>query len=448
MNHVCLFSGVGMDSIAAQASGYTTRASCEIEDFQHSVLELRLPSADHHRDVRVLRGSDLPRVDLMTGGFPCQDISSAGKGAGLAGERSGLWSEYLRLIEECRPRFVIIENVSVLRSRGLDVILNDLYVAGYMAWWDCVPALAVGAPHQRDRVWITAVRADEMPDVEAIGTPTKKPMKFTPGKLPRAGALNARGYVELMPQATVRDAKAAMGAAKREDGTTWLTRLDSPLFPTPRAQERQQSNSRDSYVALSKWVQDHPQPLQSMAGQAMWPTSGQRPQVGRGLPGPGRSEHRKGGAKVRTAVDEEEKAASDEQKQENEQEVWPTPRASANELRTTKGAPSHGSTHGRVLSGQVADRERENGREVPRGTQSAGPLNPDWVEWLMGAPVGWTDLSCEHPVQLDWLSEHGLPRVMRDVPDRKGRLQSLGNALVWQIMYLRIQQAHRLLGIA
>jgi DNA (cytosine-5)-methyltransferase 1 len=95
-------------------------------------------------------------VDVICGGFPCQDISTAGKGAGLAGERSGLWSEIARLVSELRPKFVIVENVSALLGRGLGDVLGDLSEIGYDAEWHCIPASYVGAWHRRDRVWVVA----------------------------------------------------------------------------------------------------------------------------------------------------------------------------------------------------------------------------------------------------------------------------------------------------
>jgi DNA (cytosine-5)-methyltransferase 1 len=98
----------------------------------------------------------VPYVDVLCGGFPCQDLSYAGRGAGLDGERSGLWIEYARLIRELRPRYVIVENVSALLARGLGRVLGDLAACGYDAEWDCIPASAVGAPHRRDRVWLVA----------------------------------------------------------------------------------------------------------------------------------------------------------------------------------------------------------------------------------------------------------------------------------------------------
>jgi DNA (cytosine-5)-methyltransferase 1 len=110
------------------------------------------------RDGAVQRGVPVPvpYVDVLCGGFPCQDISLAGRGAGLAGERSGLWREFARLIGELRPRYVLVENVPALTSRGLDVVLADLAACGFDAEWDHLPASAFGAPHRRDRIWLVA----------------------------------------------------------------------------------------------------------------------------------------------------------------------------------------------------------------------------------------------------------------------------------------------------
>jgi DNA (cytosine-5)-methyltransferase 1 len=106
------------------------------------------------------RGTRSWSVDLICGGFPCQDISFAGKGAGLAGERSGLWYEFARVVRVIRPRYVLVENVAALLVRGLDAVLGTLASDGYDAEWFCLPAAAVGAPHRRDRVFIVAHAAD------------------------------------------------------------------------------------------------------------------------------------------------------------------------------------------------------------------------------------------------------------------------------------------------
>lgn len=137
-----------------------TVAFCEIEPFCRAVLAKHWPEVPCYHDVRNLTAKRLAAdgisVDVICGGFPCQDISVAGGGAGLAGERSGLWREYARLVGELRPRYVIVENVAALLARGLGDVLGDLAAFGYDAEWHCIPAAAVGAPHRRDRLWIVA----------------------------------------------------------------------------------------------------------------------------------------------------------------------------------------------------------------------------------------------------------------------------------------------------
>lgn len=156
-----LFSGIGGFSLGLERTGgFETVAFCEIEPFCQKVLAKHWPGVPCYDDVRTLTAERLAAdgiaVDVICGGFPCQDISTAGKGAGLAGKRSGLWSEIARLSGELRPSYVIVENVSALLGRGLGTVLGDLAEIGYDAEWHCIPASAVGAPHRRDRVWIVA----------------------------------------------------------------------------------------------------------------------------------------------------------------------------------------------------------------------------------------------------------------------------------------------------
>ena len=157
-----LFSGIGGFSLGLERAGFETVAFCEFDKKAQLVLKKHWPDVPVYDDVRTLTYEHLQtdglNVDVICGGFPCQDISLAGKGAGLDGERSGLWFEFHRLINEIRPKYAIIENVSALRSRGLDEVLRSLAEIGYDAEWHCIPASAVGAPHRRDRVWIAAYR--------------------------------------------------------------------------------------------------------------------------------------------------------------------------------------------------------------------------------------------------------------------------------------------------
>lgn len=155
-----LFSGIGGFSLGLQRAGFRTAAFCEIEPFCRRVLARHWPGVPCYGDVRTLTGDRLRAggisVDIICGGFPCQDISLAGKGAGLAGERSGLWREYARIVGEVRPRFVLMENVAALLGRGFGDVLGDLAALGYDAEWNCIPAGWIGAPHHRDRVWLVA----------------------------------------------------------------------------------------------------------------------------------------------------------------------------------------------------------------------------------------------------------------------------------------------------
>lgn len=153
-----LFAGIGGFSLGLERTGgFQTVAFCEIDTHAQKVLKKNWPEVPIFEDVSQLTRKDIDgTIDVITGGFPCQDISLAGKGAGLDGARSGLWWEYHRIIKEFSPKYAIIENVSALRSRGLEEVLWSLTEIGYDTEWHCIPARAVGAPHQRDRLWAIA----------------------------------------------------------------------------------------------------------------------------------------------------------------------------------------------------------------------------------------------------------------------------------------------------
>ena len=164
-----LFSGIGGFSLGLERSGLCeTVAFCEIEDFPRRVLVKHWPKVPIYHDVCKLTADTLAQdgigVDVICGGFPCQDLSSAGKQAGMGeGTRSGLWSECARLVGDIRPKFAIFENVANLLSGPSDRrgawfsrVLGDLAAIGYDAEWENIPASAMGAPHRRERVWIVA----------------------------------------------------------------------------------------------------------------------------------------------------------------------------------------------------------------------------------------------------------------------------------------------------
>ena len=161
-----LFAGIGGLELGLEATGkFKTVWQVERDPYATKVLKKHWPDVPRHDDVCTFPPeAGKWDCDLICGGFPCQDISFAGKGAGLDGERSGLFYEGIRIIDRLRPRWVLLENVAALLVRGLDDVLRELAQIGYNAEWHCVPAAAVGAPHRRDRIFIIGHMADTVRD--------------------------------------------------------------------------------------------------------------------------------------------------------------------------------------------------------------------------------------------------------------------------------------------
>lgn len=152
-----LFSGIGGFDLGFERCGFETSWVVEQDPFCQFVLAKNFPRAQRHSDVRHVGRYNLSPVDIVCGGFPCQDISiNNPKAKGLDGDRSGLWSEYARIVGELRPRYVVIENSPQLASKGLERVLRDLAVFGYDAEWHRLGASPIGAPHHRARLWVVA----------------------------------------------------------------------------------------------------------------------------------------------------------------------------------------------------------------------------------------------------------------------------------------------------
>ena len=166
LNGLDLFSGIGGISLALKP-WVRTIAYCERDRYAQSVLMSRMVSGDLDRapiwdDVTTLRGEMLPSIDIIFGGFPCQDISVAGNSKGLDGERSGLFFEIIRLVRECRPSFVFLENVPAIRTRGLSRVIKEFSDCRYECRWTSLSAQEVGAPHKRERWFLLAANAELM----------------------------------------------------------------------------------------------------------------------------------------------------------------------------------------------------------------------------------------------------------------------------------------------
>lgn len=196
-----LFSGIGGFSLGLERTGkFKTVAFAEIDDYCNKVLCSHWPTVRRYNDVREINRPRLQKdgiePNVICAGFPCTDVSCAGKRVGITGSRSGLWSECARLIGEIRPQFAVLENVAALRSRGLDRVLGDLAALRYDAVWNCIAAEEIGAPHRRDRIWI-------------IAYPASSNLADAPGSGLALGK-SLTGYQEEELQTAVRDSRRAI----------------------------------------------------------------------------------------------------------------------------------------------------------------------------------------------------------------------------------------------
>ena len=157
-----LFSGIGGFSYASErlVGGFETTQFVEIDPFCQKVLKKHFPKVPCHDDIKTFTAYP-GQYDVITGGFPCQDISVAGRREGITDQsRSGLFYELIRVIRMVRPRYVVLENVAAILNRGLDIVLRELYEAGYDAEWAVISASSLGACHQRSRWWLVAYPND------------------------------------------------------------------------------------------------------------------------------------------------------------------------------------------------------------------------------------------------------------------------------------------------
>jgi DNA (cytosine-5)-methyltransferase 1 len=180
LTHGSLFTGIAGFDLGFERAGIRTVFQIEIDPFCRKVLERHWPNVQRFSDIRGCGRHNLPRVDVLSGGFPCQDISYAGLGAGIDAERSGLWSEYFRIIGELRPKIAVVENVPALLGRGMGRVLGDLASIGYDAEWTVISARQVGSLHLRERIWIIAYPNDGKERIQG----------FFSQKIPRFGAFS------------------------------------------------------------------------------------------------------------------------------------------------------------------------------------------------------------------------------------------------------------------
>lgn len=205
--------------------GWRTVCAVELDAYARGVLLARqrdghLPQFPIWDDVRTFNGRPWRgHVDLISGGFPCQDISTAGKREGVHGKRSGLWSEMARIVEEVRPPLVLVENSPQLAKRGLGVVLGDLSALGYDARWGVLGARHVSAPHARDRIWIVANTNDEVERGEPLHEEVAEASK------PRKAGVGARSWPSCPDLARVDDGMADRMDRIRVTGNGQVSRV-------------------------------------------------------------------------------------------------------------------------------------------------------------------------------------------------------------------------------
>lgn len=222
-----LFSGIGGLELGLEWAGLGPVAwQVELDPWCRGVLAKHWPCAARHADVRHVGAHNLEPVEVICGGFPCQDISVAGKNAGLDGARSGLWREYLRIVSELRPRVVVVENVRALVSRGLDRVAADLDAAGYRVEARIIAAADVGAPHRRERLFVLGSRV-----ADADGERVRQLEQREPGG--HADGLRDRGQGIAVDHGACRGRRTEPGVGRGVDGVPagldrWPSRPGDP----------------------------------------------------------------------------------------------------------------------------------------------------------------------------------------------------------------------------
>lgn len=472
MKGISLFTGIGGLDLAAEAFDILPVAFCETEPFACEILSRRWPNVPNVKDIRKFTNQSLKELggspfeffstpsdfeaEVVYGGFPCQDLSVAGKQKGLKAERSGLWFEMLRVISELRPAYVLAENVRGACNLALPTVVAGLEGEGYEVRSFVVPASAFGAPHRRERLFVLGVRRD-VADAVSVGLEEERPKQQPTG---------ATGCNEDVADAfTERLQRGERGCTFLEQGAPAFGPTsecgEGSLWPTPsvHGNYNRKGLSANSGDGLATSVR-------------MWPTPHGNCHTGSGL-------HGDGGMNIQTAVN-----------------LWPTPTSSERSGMNTKTGSGAGLSHtvkrwstldancDRGASSPERARKEEKGTPISLndkvakqarlwptpcsrgddaggpvglggGTRArdsidaalgsderkklcSGPLNPAWVEILMGFPLGWTDPDCGEPEPWPgWPAMMGgpqypyePPRTCTGVPNRAKRLRVLGNAVV------------------
>jgi DNA (cytosine-5)-methyltransferase 1 len=264
------FSGIGGFSLAARwLGGIETVQFVEREPFCQRILAKHWPTVPIHDDICTFN-PEPHSADIVCGGFPCQDISQAGKGAGLAGSRSGLFYELLRVVRLVGPRYIVLENVAAITYRGMDDVLGALAEAGYDAEWACIPAAAVGACHQRNRWWCVAYASGS-------GSSGRIPTGIT------TVGEKGGGRMEPEPQRHCAEPAAdSIGLRSQRRGAARDLAGQAGAGEVDRQERQRDGDAADDCGAVAlhtdgqRQPQQHTPALAARAGQPAWPPAPRR----------------------------------------------------------------------------------------------------------------------------------------------------------------------------
>jgi DNA (cytosine-5)-methyltransferase 1 len=435
-----MFSGIGGFALGAKWAGlkYNGHYFSEVDDYAVKIYQKRFPESIPIGDIREVNYSRLPSEDwYVSGGFPCQPHSVAGKKQASKDKRD-LWPECRRMLRDLRPRAALFENVPGLFNsdggRFFNVIMSDIYRCGYDAEWQVISAAEIGAKHLRKRVWIVcyligggcgrepeggqerSLRMDiynlkhsipmdgkngkkKMND-DLMGTPTAtmrpRSKKFAKGRTP-----NPAEYAEMWPTPTAFDWNTAVKDRTEQGSKTYKSNLKEAalIWPTPMSSDADKnSKNRDKYLPGA--VQKYPTPTNSMM----------------------------------TLQDMEQARFSGS---DTRRPKYSTPTANDAKNSSTESQTDRGTLTANLVESGIK-----------------GQLSPDWVERLMGYPDGWTDIemddvNMENSYPAAWLdgSWDTIPHVAVGVKNRVNRLKCLGNAVVPQIPELLWRLVARVLWV-
>jgi DNA (cytosine-5)-methyltransferase 1 len=245
LNELHLFAGAGGGILAGQQLGHRCVCAVEWEPYAQAVLVARqndgsLPPFPIWDDVQTFDGRPWRGiVDIVAGGFPCQDISVAGKGAGIDGAKSGMWGHMARIIGEVRPRYVFVENSPALITRGLGRVLGDLAALGYDCRWTVLGAADVGAPHQRDRFWMVAhAMRNGQQQQDAIGQHSHKRVRAAEAHCPERGEVSDEAFASGADVADADSLRQLQPQRRQRDQWGWPDNGTQDMANTNQARQQ------------------------------------------------------------------------------------------------------------------------------------------------------------------------------------------------------------------